>query len=65
MPFYDYQCTECSHEVHDIYRKITDNITVYKCDKCGKEMKLHISSTFFELKGKGWAKDNYSSSDKK
>jgi len=65
MPFYDYKCTECEHEEIDVKRKMVENVSIYECPKCKGEMKQIYGRFGFELKGRGWAKDLYSSKGKK
>ena len=61
MPWYDYHCNSCNHEEIDVQRKITEDVSTYKCPKCGSDMAHIIGSTIFKLSGTGWAKDGYSS----
>lgn len=56
MPFYDYRCSECGHEIIDYNKKISaDHPTT--CPECGKEGLQQIYSNhdqFVELKGAHW-----------
>lgn len=57
MPIYNFEC-ECGHEKESLVKLGTK---VFKCDKCGKDMRKVISLSSFHLKGSGWAFDNYGS----
>jgi putative FmdB family regulatory protein len=59
MPFYDYRCTKCSNEEHDVKRRITEDVSSYVCPKCHSEMKQIYSLFGFELKGDGWYETDY------
>ena len=60
MPIYVYQCSACDATVEEI-QQLTDPPPA-KCDECGKPdtMKKKMTTSNFELKGGGWAKDGYS-----
>ena len=60
MPFYDYQCPHCGHELFDVKRKITENVSEEECPVCFETMKQVIRTTGFNLKGSGWYKSGYS-----
>jgi len=64
MPFYDYICPECKLELKDVLRKITENVSEKECPRCFSMMKQKVGKTSFKLNGTGWAKDNYSSTNK-
>lgn len=61
MPFYDYKCIKCNHKEYDVKRKITENVKIYTCPKCGADMNQIFNKVrrSFKLKGSGWAKDLY------
>jgi putative FmdB family regulatory protein len=59
MPVYEYRCSECSYEV-TVFQSMDAPAPHCKCES-KQEMKRLISKTSFSLKGRGWAKDGYSS----
>ena len=62
MPIYDFICPICKNEAKDVLTKYTDKAW---CTKCNVEMEKKFPiGTSFELKGRGWAKDNYSKDSK-
>jgi putative FmdB family regulatory protein len=54
MPFYDYMCTVCGHEVE--VRHSVHGHGPSECPKCGSPMKKAISSPTVLYKGSGWAR---------
>lgn len=53
MPIYEYQCSQCGHQLETI-QKITDE-PLKECPQCGKaSLNKLISATSFQLKGTGW-----------
>ena len=62
MPTYEYRCQSCQHEL-EAFQSIKD-APLTDCPAC-QERKLErlISATSFQLKGGGWYKDLYSSSN--
>lgn len=56
---YDYDCTNCGHE-WEVEQKITEK-PLTTCPKCGKETARRLISggQGFQLKGGGWARENY------
>lgn len=64
MPIYEYQCTDCGHELEKL-QKISDE-PLTDCPACGKaELKKMISAAGFRLKGGGWYETDFKSGDKK
>ena len=59
MPLYEYSCKKCSKQFELLQRIGTESA---KCPDCGSECKKLISTTFFQLKGSGWYKTDYTSS---
>jgi putative FmdB family regulatory protein len=59
MPFYEYECTKCSHHT-EIFQRISDK-PVTRCEKCKGKMKRLISQSSFHLKGSGWYVTDYAS----
>ena len=58
MPFYEYKCEACGHEMEKLVRM---NTPPPECPKCkDTTMKKKVSKTGFKLEGGGWAKDGYS-----
>lgn len=68
MPLYEYSCKNCK-EVVEVFQHLSssgslpEELKSYNCQMGGKceFHRLFPTSGIFELKGKGWAKDNYSS----
>lgn len=60
MPFYEYQCARCGHDV-EVLQKISDP-PLRKCPNCGKNalVKL-VSAPVFRLKGSGWYETDFKS----
>lgn len=64
MPIYEYQCTECGHQMEAI-QKISDE-PLKDCPACGKPaLKKQISASGFRLKGGGWYETDFKSGNKK
>ncbi|MFA5396211.1 MAG: FmdB family zinc ribbon protein [Methanogenium sp.] len=63
MPFYDYVCTDCKI-IEEKHHKI-NSIEIFKCPKCGKQMKKMIGAPSLEFKGACWSKDGYTKSSEK
>ena len=58
MPFYEYQCTACSHRL-EVLQKISD-APLTDCPQCGKaHLKKLISRVGFRLKGGGWYETDF------
>lgn len=64
MPFYEYQCKACGHQL-EAMQKISDK-PLKKCPNCNKQQlaKL-ISATSFQLKGTGWYVTDFKDKPKK
>jgi putative FmdB family regulatory protein len=54
MPFYDYVCTVCGHEIEVVHSVHGHGPAA--CPKCGSPMKKAISSPTVLYKGTGWAR---------
>lgn len=53
MPIYEYQCTNCGHQL-EAFQKVSE-APLTDCPECGKPgLSKIISSTSFQLKGTGW-----------
>lgn len=60
MPFYEYQCEKCGHDV-EVMQKVSD-APLKKCPACGKSsMKRLMSAPVFRLKGSGWYETDFKS----
>ena len=58
MPFYEYQCTACSHRL-EVLQKISD-APLTDCPQCGQaHLKKLISRVGFRLKGGGWYETDF------
>ena len=64
MPFYEYQCRSCGHQL-EVLQKISDK-PLRKCPACAKSalVKL-VSAPVFRLKGSGWYATDFKSGGKK
>jgi putative FmdB family regulatory protein len=64
VPLFEFRCSACAH-VEEVLQKHGDP-PPNPCPKCGKKktMSKEMSLTSFQLKGGGWYKDLYSSSNK-
>lgn len=65
MPFYEYRCEACGHEL-EAMQKMSDAL-LKDCPECGQPSLIKlISAAGFQLKGSGWYatdfKDNKKSS---
>jgi len=59
MPFYEYTCTDCGHEM-EVLQKMSDQ-ALEQCPACGQNtLKKLISASAFHLKGTGWYKTDFS-----
>jgi putative FmdB family regulatory protein len=64
MPFYEYRCDACGHEL-EAMQKMSDAPLV-ACPACGKpELKRLISAAGFRLKGGGWYETDFKAGKKK
>src|ERR1700691_1260677 len=60
MPFYEYQCKSCGHDL-EAMQKITD-APLKKCPECGKPaLQRLMSAPVFRLKGGGWYETDFKS----
>ena len=60
MPFYEYQCKSCGHEL-EAMQKVSDP-PLRKCPECGKaQLTRLMSAPVFRLKGGGWYETDFKS----
>jgi putative FmdB family regulatory protein len=58
MPFYEYQCKSCGHEL-EAMQKVSDS-PLKKCPDCGKQQLVRLmSAPVFRLKGAGWYETDF------
>jgi putative FmdB family regulatory protein len=58
MPFYEYQCKSCGHEL-EAMQKVSD-APLRKCPHCGKSQLTRLmSAPVFRLKGGGWYETDF------
>jgi putative FmdB family regulatory protein len=58
MPFYEYQCKSCGHEL-EAMQKVGD-VPLKKCPHCGKaQLTRLMSAPVFRLKGGGWYETDF------
>jgi putative FmdB family regulatory protein len=58
MPFYEYQCKNCGHEL-EAMQKVSDS-PLKKCPHCGKsQLRRLMSAPVFRLKGGGWYETDF------
>jgi putative FmdB family regulatory protein len=58
MPFYEYQCKNCGHEL-EAMQKVSD-APLKKCPDCGKpQLTRLMSAPVFRLKGGGWYETDF------
>jgi putative FmdB family regulatory protein len=58
MPFYEYQCRSCGHDL-EAMQKISDR-PLKKCPHCGKsQLQRLMSAPVFRLKGGGWYETDF------
>jgi putative FmdB family regulatory protein len=58
MPFYEYQCKSCGHEL-EAMQKVSD-APLKKCPDCGKaQLTRLMSAPVFRLKGGGWYETDF------
>jgi len=64
MPFYEYRCQSCGHELEAL-QKISDAPLV-DCPECGQPaLKKLVSAAGFRLKGSGWYETDFKGGNKK
>jgi putative FmdB family regulatory protein len=62
MPFYEYQCKSCGHEL-EAMQKVSD-APLRKCPECGKaQLTRLMSAPVFRLKGGGWYETDFKDKD--
>ena len=60
MPFYEYQCKNCGHDL-EAMQKISEP-PLKKCPHCGKQqLQRLMSAPVFRLKGAGWYETDFKS----
>jgi putative FmdB family regulatory protein len=58
MPFYEYQCKSCGHEL-EAMQKVSEP-PLRKCPHCGKsQLQRLMSAPVFRLKGGGWYETDF------
>src|SRR5258708_7096537 len=58
MPFYEYQCKSCGHEL-EAMQKVSEAL-LKKCPQCGKaQLTRLMSAPVFRLKGGGWYETDF------
>jgi putative FmdB family regulatory protein len=58
MPFYEYQCKSCGHEL-EAMQKVSEG-PLKKCPECGKsQLQRLMSAPVFRLKGGGWYETDF------
>ncbi|MCP5335711.1 MAG: zinc ribbon domain-containing protein [Oceanospirillaceae bacterium] len=64
MPFYEYQCQACGHQL-EAMQKMSD-APLTDCPACQKaELKKQISAPAFRLGGSGWYETDFKTGQKK
>lgn len=64
MPFYEYRCESCGHELEAL-QKISDP-PLTDCPSCGQAtLKKKISAAGFRLKGGGWYETDFKNANRK
>ena len=64
MPIYEYQCTECGHELEKLQKLSDPPLT--DCPACGKAtLQKRVSAAGFRLKGGGWYETDFKGKDKR
>ncbi|RFA31493.1 transcriptional regulator [Alkalilimnicola ehrlichii] len=64
MPIYEYQCSECGHELEAIQSLSDAPLT--ECPNCGKQgLAKKVSAAGFRLKGGGWYETDFKSKNKR
>jgi len=62
MPFYEYECKQCGHQL-EAMQKVNDT-PLKKCPHCGKSaLQRLMSAPVFRLKGSGWYETDFKSDD--
>ena len=64
MPIYEYQCSECGHQMEALQKMSDDLLT--DCPACNKAALVkQISASGFRLKGGGWYETDFKSGARK
>jgi putative FmdB family regulatory protein len=64
MPIYEYQCSECGHELEKLQKLSDPPLT--DCPVCGKAaLRKRVSAAGFRLKGGGWYETDFKGKDKR
>ncbi|MBL4821312.1 MAG: zinc ribbon domain-containing protein [Gammaproteobacteria bacterium] len=64
MPIYEYQCTNCGHEL-EVLQKIAEE-PLARCPSCKQDdLKKLVSASSFRLKGGGWYETDFKQGNKK
>ena len=64
MPFYEYRCDACGHDVEAL-QKVNDEPLV-DCPACGAAtLRRIVSAPAFRLKGTGWYETDFKSGNKR
>jgi putative FmdB family regulatory protein len=64
MPFYEYRCSACGHEL-EAMQKISD-LPLTDCPSCTEaELVKLVSAAGFRLKGGGWYETDFKKGNKK
>ncbi len=64
MPFYEYQCEACGHQLEAL-QKMSDDPLVF-CPECNESaLKKLISKAAFRLKGTGWYETDFKDNSNK
>ncbi len=64
MPIYEYECTQCGHQLDALQRINEPRLS--ECPACNKtSLKRLISAPNFRLKGKGWYETDFKTGNRK
>lgn len=64
MPIYEYQCSECGHELEKLQKVGDPPLT--ECPVCHKPaLQKRVSAAGFRLKGGGWYETDFKSKNRK
>lgn len=64
MPIYEYQCTDCGHELEALQKMSEDPLQ--DCPECGKPaLQKLVSAAGFRLKGGGWYETDFKKTGRK
>lgn len=62
MPLFVYKCVKCNHEDEFLIKR-DESDAPKQCDQCKGKLEKQISLSSFQLKGGGWYKDLYGSTN--